>query len=60
MSKVPDVARSRAQEERGLADEEGRERDALYERAERLAAALAGIGDTLREAIADVNAGALR
>ncbi len=47
-----------AQEERGLADEEARERDALYERAERLAAALAGVGDTLREAVADVNAGA--
>ena len=40
-----------------MADEEARQRDALYERAERLASALAAIGDSLREAVADVNAG---
>ena len=45
------------QEEKGLADEETRERDALYERAERLVSALATIGDNLREIIDDVNAG---
>lgn len=47
------------QEERGLADEEARERDALYERAEQLASKLAAIGDALRDAVADVNAGKL-
>jgi hypothetical protein len=40
-----------------MADEEARQRDALYERAERLASALAAIGDSLRDAVADVNAG---
>lgn len=45
------------QEERGLADEEARQRDSLYERAERLAASLGVIGDSLRDAVADVNAG---
>ena len=45
------------QEERGLADEEARQRDALYERAERLAASLGVIADSLRDAVADVNAG---
>lgn len=45
------------QEERGLADEEARQRDALYERAERLASSLGVIGDSLRDAVADVNAG---
>lgn len=47
------------QEERGLADEETRERDGLYERAERLVSALASIQDTLKEAIDDVNTGML-
>ena len=47
------------QEERGLADEETRERDGLYERAERLVSSLASIQDTLKEAIDDVNAGKL-
>lgn len=47
-----------AQEERGLADEEARERDRLYERAEQLAASLAALGDDLRAAVADINAGA--
>jgi hypothetical protein len=46
------------QEERGLADEEARERDRLYERAEALAAALSALGDDLRAAVADVNAAA--
>ncbi len=45
------------QEEKGLADDEARQRDALYERAERLASTLAAIGDSLRDAVADVNAG---
>ena len=45
------------QEEKGLADEEARERDALYERAERLTSALHTIGDSLRDIIEDVNAG---
>lgn len=45
------------QEERAYADEEARERDGLYERAEALAAALAAVGDALREAVDDVNAG---
>ena len=45
------------QEEKGLADEEARERDALYERAERLVSALLSIQDKLREAIDDVNEG---
>ena len=47
------------QEERGLADEETRERDGLYERAERLVSSLASIQDTLKDAIDDVNAGKL-
>jgi len=50
-------ARAR-QEERGLADEEARERDRLYERADALAAALSALGDDLRAAVADVNAAA--
>lgn len=50
---------STMQEEKGLADEEARERDALYERAESLASALAGIGDTLKSVVEDVNAGKL-
>ena len=45
------------QEEKGLVDEEARERDALYERAERLTSALLTIGDSLRDIIEDVNAG---
>ena len=45
------------QEEKGLADEETRERDGLYERAERLVSALASIQDTLKEAVDDVNTG---
>lgn len=45
------------QEEKGLADDEARERDALYERAERLVSALLSIQDKLREAIDDVNEG---
>ena len=45
------------QEEKGLADEEARERDALYERAERLVSALLSIQDKLREAIDDINEG---
>ena len=45
------------QEEKGLVDEEARERDALYERAERLTSALDTIGDSLRDIIEDVNAG---
>ena len=45
------------QEEKGLVDEEARERDALYERAERLTSALHTIGDSLRDIIEDVNAG---
>lgn len=45
------------QEEKGLADEEARERDALYERAEGLTSALHTIGDSLRDIIEDVNAG---
>ena len=47
------------QEERGLADEETRERDGLYERAERLVSVLASVQDTLKEAVDDVNAGML-
>ena len=45
------------QEEKGLADEEARERDALYERAERLVSALLSIQDKLRDAIDDINEG---
>lgn len=45
------------QEEKGLADEETRERDGLYERAERLVSALASVQDTMKEAVDDVNAG---
>ena len=45
------------QEEIGLADEETRERDGLYERAERLVSVLASVQDTLKDAIDDVNAG---
>lgn len=41
-----------------MADEEARERDRLYERAEQLAASLAALGDDLRAAVADINAGA--
>ena len=48
-----------SQEERGLADEETRERDGLFERAERLVSALASIQDTLKDAEDDVNAGML-
>ena len=40
-----------------MADDEARQRDALYERAEHLASTLAAIGDSLRDAVADVNAG---
>ena len=46
------------QEERGSLDEEGREREALYARAEAVSAALSSMGQQLREAIAHVNAGA--
>ena len=48
---------SAKQEEKGLVDEEARERDALYERAERLTSALHTIGDSLRDIIEDMNAG---
>ena len=41
-----------------MEDAEGREREALYQRAERLGASLAGIGDALRSAVDDVNAAA--
>jgi len=54
--KSNDQAGPRArQEERGLADEEARERDRLYERADALAAALSALGDDLRAAVANVN-----
>jgi len=57
--KSNDQAGPRArQEERGLADEEARERDRLYERADALAAALSALGDDLRAAVANVNAAA--
>lgn len=42
-------------EERGLADEEGAARDALYERAQRAGDALSRLGEQLGEAIEDVN-----
>lgn len=46
------------QEERPLLDDDSAQRDALYERADRVAAALASSGDELRDLIADVNEGA--
>ena len=46
------------QEEKGLTDEEGREREVLYERAERMSGALVAMGVQLREAIEGVNAAA--
>ena len=42
----------------GFSDRDAAQRDALYERAEAIAAALARAGDDLRGAIADVNASA--
>lgn len=45
------------QDERGLGDDEAEDRDALYERADRVAAALASTGDELRDVICDVNQG---
>ena len=42
-------------EEVPLLDDEGKERDALYEKAEFLGGVLAGLGEQLRSAIADVN-----
>lgn len=46
------------QEERSLGDDDAEDRDALYERADRVAAALASTGDQLRDVICDVNEGA--
>ena len=46
------------QEERGALDEDGRERELLYERAERLSNALVSMGHQLKEAIDGVNAAA--
>ena len=46
------------QEERGTLDEDGREREVLYERAERLSNALVAMGHQLKEAIEGVNAAA--
>ena len=46
------------QEERPLLDDDSAQRDTLYERSERVAAALASTGDELRDLIADVNQGA--
>ena len=46
------------QEERPLLDDDSSQRDTLYERSERVAAALASTGDELRDLIADVNEGA--
>lgn len=42
-------------EERPLLDDDSRERDRLYERAERVGALLSHLGEQLKEAIADVN-----
>ena len=39
-------------------DEDSRERDSMYERAERVASSLAAMGDQLRDTILDVNASA--
>lgn len=47
------------QEEAGSADEDARVRDGMYERAERLASALAHMGEQLRSAIDNVNSTAL-
>lgn len=41
-----------------MLDDESEEREDLYARAERVAAALASTGDELRDLIADVNEGA--
>lgn len=46
------------QEEQGLLDDESEEREELYERAQRVAAALASTGDDLRDLICDINEGA--
>ena len=46
------------QEDAGSVDEDARARDAMYERAERLAAALARMGQQLRSAIDNVNTAA--
>lgn len=46
------------QEERPLLDDDSAQRDTLYERANRVASALASTGDELRDLIADVNDGA--
>ncbi len=46
------------QEERGLLDDESEEREELYERAQRVAVALASTGDDLRDLICDINEGA--
>lgn len=42
-------------EERPLLDDDSRERDRLYERAEKVGALLSHLGEQLKEAIADVN-----
>jgi nuclear pore complex protein Nup62 len=42
-------------EEKPLMDDDARERDRLYEKAERTAATLAALGEELRETIAGVN-----
>ena len=44
------------QEEAGGADDDARARDAMYDRAERLATSLARMGEQLRTAIDNVNA----
>lgn len=49
------VDRVGVQEEGGAPDEDARARDVMYERAERLAASLARMGDQLRTAIDNVN-----
>ena len=50
------MGRGGLQDEAGGADEDARARDAMYERAERLAASLARMGEQLRTAIDNVNA----
>lgn len=56
--RVTDGCAARVQEERPLQDDDSRERDLMYERAERVAASLAAMGDQLRDTILDVNASA--
>ena len=52
------MMRAVLQEEAGASDEDARARDVMYERAERLAAALARMSEQLRSAIDDVNSAA--